>query len=150
MLNSLKKWNIESDALFWYELGMKKLGKEYMKKYDQELFKLKEIFRCYVFLYYDILRLLGINIFKYKEKGKMDVFIILASSKFGIDSVDIYKNVPQKYIFNLKLYNKIIRYEYYVNTLFPYTIRSLSNININISGLDDKEYIIIDLMKKEE
>jgi len=48
-----------------------------MKKYEKEFIKFKELFKCYVFLYYDILRLTGYMHYREFTETHFDIENIL-------------------------------------------------------------------------
>ena len=146
MLFHQKDWDIRSEAMFWYELGIDKLGEEYMKKkYDTEYIKFKELFRCYLFLDYDIVRLAG----DWNYDGTLDSRKVLVIDEVWEGRDALYEGVYESYSISFELYEKIVLYEYYINNLFRYTIGSLSCEYLNNYVWYDKEYVIFDLMKKE-
>jgi len=126
-----------------YLKGVEELGEERMKEYEGSLEQLKRRWKCWVYIYMDVRRLMGIeekewrfSVWKYEkylkdeiyfedEEAKDDGFTGREVLKYnGVLKIqnsreylkkNMYKRVPEKYKFSLRTYNKLMKLAFFVD-----------------------------------
>jgi len=128
--------------LFVYQLGEKELGVKRMKKYELSLKKLKELYKCRMFLLMDMRRLLMFKKEKWMVLPKRELDELKNINYFW-EIEDIYKCVPANYIMKLDFYNLIWKYSMYIIYIF---IEEFEELDVKFGV--NKEYVLMDIMKE--
>jgi len=134
---------------YWLYLeGIKKLGLNFMKRYDKVIERMKDLYRCSQFFKMDLRRLMGYK----KEEWLLEINKELQYLKFEkklskiLNSEMIFYNkVPKNYIFSFSLYNKLF---YYFEILISIENNQLLEFNKDARILDNVDTLIINLAKK--
>jgi len=151
--------NLYREGLYMYKQGLDKLGVEFMRRYDYLLEQMKEYYKCNLFLLMDIKRWMGeewiITIGKEDDLlWDIEKFLYLGYKSFKEqlerDKEELRKKkeskIPEKYCWNLKIYNKIL-YNLSIMNEYRETTHFFELQYPDIS--DDIDYLIIHLAKVE-